>query len=69
MTSATFLVPENEKVNIPPTWFDGGYRNFTMAGVVSDGNAYSLGGISGHAGIFYKKKRKKKGKQSYFLNK
>jgi CubicO group peptidase (beta-lactamase class C family) len=35
-----------------PTWKDSTYRHQVMQGTVSDGNAYALGGISGHAGLF-----------------
>jgi CubicO group peptidase (beta-lactamase class C family) len=41
-----------EKSRCPPGWFDGGYRNDMIQGFVSDGNSYSMGGFSGHAGMF-----------------
>ena len=34
---------------IAPTWIEVAYRNQTLRGVVSDENAYAMGGISGHA--------------------
>ena len=61
MTSSGFLPPAPEWPSIPPTWNDtlgyappGGppYRRRVLQGQVSDGNAYALGGIAGHAGFF-----------------
>jgi serine-type D-Ala-D-Ala carboxypeptidase len=37
---------------IVPTWNDTSYRHLVIQGTVSDGNAYALGGIAGHAGFF-----------------
>ncbi|EGD82667.1 hypothetical protein PTSG_03327 [Salpingoeca rosetta] len=54
-----FLPPKNEWGNCVPTWNDTtpdapgpGYRNRVIQGQVSDQNAYALGGIAGHAGLF-----------------
>jgi CubicO group peptidase (beta-lactamase class C family) len=41
----------SERPLVPPTW-NSTYLHEVMQGVVSDGNAYALGGISGHAGFF-----------------
>jgi CubicO group peptidase (beta-lactamase class C family) len=38
--------------NIAPTEFDALFRKHQVWGVVHDENAYILGGVSGHAGLF-----------------
>jgi CubicO group peptidase (beta-lactamase class C family) len=38
--------------NIAPAYYDEDYRHEQMWGQVSDANAYAMGGISGHAGVF-----------------
>jgi serine-type D-Ala-D-Ala carboxypeptidase len=38
--------------NIAPAYFDADYRHEQMWGQVSDANAYAMGGVSGHAGVF-----------------
>jgi CubicO group peptidase (beta-lactamase class C family) len=38
--------------NIAPAYYDADYRHEQMWGEVSDANAYAMGGISGHAGVF-----------------
>ena len=38
--------------SLPPTRNDTWYRHEVHQGRVDDGNAYALGGISGHAGLF-----------------
>lgn len=38
--------------NCAPTWNDTTYRQEIVQGTVSDENAYALGGIAGHAGLF-----------------
>ena len=50
MTS-TGYVPTNAEL-CPPLWMDKVYRHGVIKGYVSDENAYALGGISGHAGVF-----------------
>eukprot|EP01050_Picozoa_sp_SAG11_P007268 SAG11_NODE_599_length_8269_cov_3.455080_3_plen_219_part_00 len=59
--AAGFLPPRSVWPSTMPTWNDtlagapaGGppYRRRVMQGQVSDGNAYALGGIAGHAGLF-----------------
>eukprot|EP01104_Vermistella_antarctica_P020718 TRINITY_DN8989_c0_g1_i1.p1 TRINITY_DN8989_c0_g1~~TRINITY_DN8989_c0_g1_i1.p1 ORF type:complete len:489 (+),score=103.89 TRINITY_DN8989_c0_g1_i1:140-1606(+) len=52
LENSTFLPPREDWAAIPPTWNDTTYMHEVMQGTVSDGNAYALGGISGHAGIF-----------------
>ena len=39
-------------LNTPPAWVSEGYHHGLIMGYVSDQNAYALGGISGHAGVF-----------------
>jgi CubicO group peptidase (beta-lactamase class C family) len=51
MASTQYLLPESQWQNTMPTWRDE-YRQLRMQGQVSDSNAYALGGIAGHAGIF-----------------
>ena len=53
MTKTGFLPPENEWRDCAPAWnITSYYRQGVIQGQVSDGNAYVLGGIAGHAGIF-----------------
>jgi len=52
MVQSGFLPSKNIWANIAPTWNDTSYRHEVIQGPVSDENAYSLGGISGHAGLF-----------------
>lgn len=52
MTNSGFLPPQPLWGFAAPTWNDTSYRHMVMQGTVSDGNAYALGGISGHAGLF-----------------
>jgi len=49
----TFFNPKKEiKFNIVPTENDDYYRNRLIQGEVHDENAFLLGGVSGHAGLF-----------------
>lgn len=41
-----------DSLRIAPTEEDTHYRNRLVHGVVHDGNAYVMGGVSGHAGLF-----------------
>lgn len=41
-----------DKNNCPPAWFDAEYRKDLIQGVVSDENAFAMGGFAGHAGLF-----------------
>mgnify|MGYP000902672869 FL=1 len=43
---------ENIFDRIPPTEIDNVYRNEVVKGFVHDENAFLMGGVSGHAGIF-----------------
>ncbi|MBI3766290.1 MAG: serine hydrolase [Ignavibacteriales bacterium] len=52
MTSTMFNPSKSLWENIAPTEFDSAYRKQLVRGVVHDENAYALGGISGHAGLF-----------------
>eukprot|EP00051_Salpingoeca_urceolata_P028974 m.488592 g.488592 ORF g.488592 m.488592 type:complete len:467 (-) comp25931_c0_seq1:75-1475(-) len=59
MTSSGFLPAKATWESIPPTWNDTtgwspgpGYRHRVVQGQVSDQNAYAMGGIAGHAGLF-----------------
>ncbi|KAN0003386.1 hypothetical protein ACTFIZ_009535 [Dictyostelium cf. discoideum] len=47
-----YLPPQYLAPQCAPTENDTVYMHTTIQGVVSDGNAYALGGISGHAGVF-----------------
>jgi CubicO group peptidase (beta-lactamase class C family) len=48
---STSYLPENALMT-PPEWFSESWRHQQIVGVVSDQNAYAMGGISGHAGVF-----------------
>jgi CubicO group peptidase (beta-lactamase class C family) len=51
--SATRFCPAAEKRSlIPPTEMDESFRHRRIQGEVQDENAYVLGGVSGHAGLF-----------------
>eukprot|EP01125_Pyxidicula_operculata_P021183 TRINITY_DN8066_c0_g1_i1.p1 TRINITY_DN8066_c0_g1~~TRINITY_DN8066_c0_g1_i1.p1 ORF type:complete len:433 (-),score=78.97 TRINITY_DN8066_c0_g1_i1:48-1346(-) len=52
MGQSGFLPSPSVYSNIAPTWVDNSYRHEQIQGAVSDENAYALGGISGHAGLF-----------------
>ena len=52
MTQTGFLPDKSEWSQLPPTRNDTWYRHAVSQGVVDDENAYALGGISGHAGVF-----------------
>ncbi len=53
LNKSYFRPSENLFSRIPPTWIDNSYRHMNpMHGVVSDANAYAMGGVSGHAGLF-----------------
>jgi CubicO group peptidase (beta-lactamase class C family) len=47
----TDFIPTNP-LRTPPQWQDPWYHHGLIAGYVSDQNAYALGGIAGHAGVF-----------------
>jgi beta-N-acetylhexosaminidase len=52
MTSTMFNPPKNIVARIVPTENDATYRKQLVHGVVHDENAYAMGGIAGHAGMF-----------------
>jgi CubicO group peptidase (beta-lactamase class C family) len=52
MAHTTFNPPSNLRSEIPPTVDDRDFRNRTIQGEVNDENAYVLGGLGGHAGVF-----------------
>ena len=53
MKNTGFLPYESRWSDCAPTWnITGDYRVGVIQGQVSDGNAFVMGGISGHAGIF-----------------
>jgi CubicO group peptidase (beta-lactamase class C family) len=55
MPNTGYLPNENDWSKCQPTWIpDGepGMRGHALQGQVEDGNAYNMGGIAGHAGIF-----------------
>ena len=46
------VLPRPERPNIPPTEQDTTFRHRRIQGEVQDENAWVLGGIAGHAGLF-----------------
>jgi CubicO group peptidase (beta-lactamase class C family) len=52
MTHSTFNPPAEMRNKIPPTAEDRTFRSRTIQGEVQDENAYVLGGVAGHAGLF-----------------
>jgi CubicO group peptidase (beta-lactamase class C family) len=52
MGSTMFEPPKNLLGRIAPTEEDKSYRKQLVHGVVHDENAYAMGGIAGHAGMF-----------------
>jgi len=52
MTHTTFNPPAEMRPHIPPTVDDRGFRKRIIQGEVQDENAYVLGGVAGHAGLF-----------------
>ena len=52
MKSTFFNPPSNFKKLIAPTEDDKYFRNKLLKGDVHDENAYIMGGVSGHAGLF-----------------
>jgi len=52
MPDTRYLPPRSWLTRIAPTELDSTYRHTMVRGVVHDENAYSMGGISGHAGLF-----------------
>ncbi len=52
MTRTMFLPPAAMADSVMPTEYDSLYRHALVRGIVHDENAYALGGVSGHAGLF-----------------
>jgi len=52
MMDTQFLPPIGRMQRCTPTRNDTHYRHMVTQGVVDDENAYSMGGIAGHAGVF-----------------
>ena len=52
MTRTMFLPPAGMTDSVMPTEYDSLYRHGLVRGVVHDENAFALGGVSGHAGLF-----------------
>ena len=52
MERARFNPPEDWRLAIPPTEEDKTFRKRIIQGEVNDENAFVMGGISGHAGVF-----------------
>jgi len=49
----SYFNPSNNIIDrIPPTEIDSLYRNKVIKGIVHDENAFLMGGVSGHAGVF-----------------
>lgn len=52
MTHTFFNPPPELKFAMPPTEDDRKFRNRVIQGEVNDENAYVMGGVAGHAGVF-----------------
>ena len=52
MTRTRFNPPKEWMGEIPPTEDDGTFRKRIIQGEVNDENAYVMGGVAGHAGVF-----------------
>lgn len=52
MTHTCFNLAPELKTQIPPTEDDRGFRGRVIQGEVNDENAYVMGGVAGHAGLF-----------------
>ncbi len=52
MTRTRFNPPQDWKAAIPPTEDDRAFRKRVVQGEVNDENAYVMGGVAGHAGVF-----------------
>jgi CubicO group peptidase (beta-lactamase class C family) len=52
MSNTCFNPPPDWKFNIPPTEDDHTFRHRVIQGEVNDENAWVMGGVSGHAGVF-----------------
>ncbi len=52
MNDSMYKPPKKLWPSIAPTEFDARFRNRLIQGEVHDENAYAMGGVSGHAGVF-----------------
>jgi CubicO group peptidase (beta-lactamase class C family) len=52
MARSLFNPPKEWRTSIPPTEEDRTFRKRTIQGEVNDENAYVMGGVGGHAGLF-----------------
>ena len=52
MKQTRFKPPQDWAVKIPPTEDDRKFRRRVVQGEVNDENAYVIGGVAGHAGVF-----------------
>ncbi len=52
MARTRFNSPQEWKASIPPTEDDRAFRKRVVQGEVNDENAYVMGGVAGHAGVF-----------------
>ena len=52
MARTRFNPPLESRSEIPPTEDDQGFRKRVIQGAVNDENAYVMGGVAGHAGVF-----------------
>jgi beta-N-acetylhexosaminidase len=52
MTDSMFRPPKKLWTQIAPTEFDARFRGRLVQGEVHDENAFAMGGVSGHAGLF-----------------
>jgi len=52
MTHTTFKPPADMRAEIPPAADDRTFRHRIIQGEVQDENAFVLGGVAGHAGLF-----------------
>jgi beta-N-acetylhexosaminidase len=52
MTESLFNPPRSLRVRIAPTEYDAAFRKRLIRGEVDDENAWAMGGVAGHAGLF-----------------
>ena len=52
MSHTTFKLPAEMRSSIPPTQDDRTFRKKIIQGEVDDENAWAMGGVAGHAGLF-----------------
>jgi CubicO group peptidase (beta-lactamase class C family) len=52
LASTLFNPPPDARLAIPPTEIDADFRQRRMQGEVQDENAFVMGGVAGHAGLF-----------------